>query len=127
MVEVAGVSKLYETEPVGGPPQDKFLDAAAKIGTLLTPRDLLAYLKEIEGEVGRTPSKVRWAPREIDLDILLYGDLVVNDPELAIPHPLLHLRRFMIEPLAEISPDAFHPVLKKTASEILRELISKGQ
>lgn len=119
MVEVVKVSKLYETDPVGGPPQDKFLDGAAEIRTQLTPHELLALLKITEKKVGRTPSKVKWGPREIDLDILLYGDLVMDDPDLIIPHPQLHLRRFMIEPLSEIAPKVIHPVLKKTAMEIL--------
>jgi 2-amino-4-hydroxy-6-hydroxymethyldihydropteridine diphosphokinase len=105
MVEVVKVSKLYETDPVGGPPQDNFLDGAAEILTLLTPHELLALLKLTEKKVGRTPSKVKWGPREIDLDILLYGDIVMNEPDLVIPHPQLHLRRFMLEPLAEIAPD----------------------
>lgn len=122
MVEVAKVSKFYETDPVGGPPQDKFLDAAAEIRTLLTPHVLLALLKDVEKKVGRTPSKVKWAPREIDLDILLYGGLIMDDPDLKIPHPQLHLRRFMVEPLSEIAPEAVHPILEKTAAEILEDL-----
>ena len=122
MVEVVRVSKFYETDPVGGPPQDKFLDAAAEIRTLLTPHVLLALLKDAEKRVGRTPSKVKWGPREIDLDVLLYGDLIVDVADLKIPHPQLHLRRFMIEPLSEIAPGAVHPILKKTAAEILEDL-----
>ena len=120
MVEVVKVSKLYETDPEGGPPQDKFLDGAAEVLTHLTPHELLALLKVIEKNIGRTPSTVKWGPREIDLDILLYDGTVMNEHDLVIPHPQLHLRRFMIEPLSEISPDAVHPVLNKTASEILR-------
>ena len=121
MVEVVKVSKFYETDPVGGPPQDKFLDAAAEIRTLLTPRELLVLLKLTEKKVGRTPSKVKWGPREIDLDILLYDGLVMDGPDLIIPHPQLHLRRFMIEPLFEIAPEAVHPVLKKTIAEIYED------
>ena len=121
-IVVSKVSKLCETDPAGGPPQGKFLDGAAEIWTKLTPRALLALLKDIEKKVGRAPSAVRWGPREIDLDILLYGDVVMDEADLVIPHPQLHLRRFMIEPLAEIAPDAIHPVLNKTAFEILRGL-----
>lgn len=121
MVEVIKVSKLYETDPVGGPPQDKFLDAAAEIRTLLTPHALLALLKDVEKKLGRTPTEVRWAPREIDLDILLYGSLVMDKPDLVIPHPQLHLRRFMIEPLSEIAPEVVHPILKKTVAEIYED------
>ncbi len=122
MVEVVKVSKLYETDPVGGPPQDKFLDGAAEIRTKLTPHTLLALLKDVEKKVGRTPSKIKWGPREIDIDILLYGDLVMDDPDLIIPHSQLHLRRFMVEPLSGIAPEALHPILKKTAAEILEDL-----
>lgn len=121
MVDVIKVSKLYETDPVGGPPQDKFLDAAAEIRTLLTPHTLLVLLKDVEKKLGRTPTEVRCAPREIDLDILLYGSLVMNGPDLVIPHPQLHLRRFMIEPLSEIAPEAVHPVLEKTIAEIYED------
>lgn len=119
MVEVVKVSKLYETDPVGGPPQDKFLDGAAEIRTLLTPHELLVLLKLTEKKVGRMPSKIKWGPREIDLDILLYDDLTIDYPDLTIPHPQLHLRRFMMEPLSEIAPEVVHPVFKKTIKEIL--------
>ncbi|MDD5423808.1 MAG: 2-amino-4-hydroxy-6-hydroxymethyldihydropteridine diphosphokinase [Candidatus Omnitrophica bacterium] len=123
VVEVVKVSSLYETEPVGGPPgQGKYLDGAAEIRTSLGPHDLLKHLKQIELKAGRTPSDVRWAPREIDLDILLYGDMVIDDSELTVPHLLLHKRLFMIEPLAEIAPGALHPILKKTALEIMKGL-----
>jgi 2-amino-4-hydroxy-6-hydroxymethyldihydropteridine diphosphokinase len=81
----------------------------------------MAFLKETEKKVGRTPSDVRWGPREIDLDILLFGDLIVDEPDLKIPHPLLHLRDFMLEPICEIAPDAVHPVLKKSVADILSE------
>ncbi|MBP6943480.1 MAG: 2-amino-4-hydroxy-6-hydroxymethyldihydropteridine diphosphokinase [Candidatus Omnitrophica bacterium] len=124
-VEIMKVSSLHETEPEGGPPQGKFLDGAAEIRTELSPHELLAHLKQVEQETGRRPSGVRWGPREIDLDILLYGDLTVNDPDLTIPHPLLHLRAFMAGPLAEIAPGAFHPVIRKTASGIFEGLSGK--
>jgi len=123
MAEVIKISKLYESEPVGGPPQDKFLDAAAEIRTKLTPRALLAHLKDVERRVGRVPSKVKWGPREIDLDILLFDDLIMNEPDLTIPHPLLHERAFMLEPLCEIAPEAVHPVLKKTAAKIFAGIV----
>ena len=116
------VSSLYETEPVGGPPQGKYLDGVAEIRTMLAPRTLMALLKEIEKKVGRTPSDVRWGPREIDLDILLFDDIIIDEPDLKIPHPLLHLRDFMLEPICEIAPDAVHPVLKKSVADILSDL-----
>lgn len=128
MVNVIKVSEFYETEPVGGPPQGEFLDAAAEIKTQLTPRTLLALLKHIEVEVGRTPSKVRWGPREIDLDILLFDDLVIDEADLKIPHPLLHSRSFILEPLCEIAPEVIHPVLKKSMTELFSDLkLSKKQ
>ncbi len=126
-IEVIKVSNLYETEPAGGPPQGKYLDGVAEITTTLTPRTLMALLKEIEKKVGRTPSDVRWGPREIDLDILLFDDIVINEPDLKIPHPLLHLRDFMLEPIYEIAPEAIHPVLKKSVADILFELKRKYQ
>ena len=122
MVMLVKVSGLYETEPVGGPPQDKFLNGAAEIWTGLTPRELLDFLKLTEKKIGRKPSDVKCGPREIDLDILLYGDVVINESDLTIPHQQLHLRRFMVEPLAEIAPDEIHPISKKTVSQILRGL-----
>lgn len=122
MAEIKKVSKFYETEPVGGTPQDKYLDAAAEIETTLTPHALLALLKKTEKEIGRTPSDIRWGPREIDLDILLFGDSVVDEADLKIPHPLLHERRFMLEPLCEIAPEIIHPVLKKSIKALFSEL-----
>ncbi|MDP2942315.1 MAG: 2-amino-4-hydroxy-6-hydroxymethyldihydropteridine diphosphokinase [Candidatus Omnitrophota bacterium] len=121
-VEVIKVSSLYETEPVGGPPQGKYLDGVAEIRTMLAPRTLMALLKEIEKKVGRTPSDVRWGPREIDLDILLFDDIIIDEPDLKIPHPLLHLRDFMLEPICEIAPNLIHPVLQKSVADILSEL-----
>jgi 2-amino-4-hydroxy-6-hydroxymethyldihydropteridine diphosphokinase len=121
-VEVIKVSKLYETEPAGGPPQGKYLDGAVEITTELTPMALLAFLKEIEKKVGRTPSDIRWGPREIDLDILLFEDIIMDEPDLKIPHPLLCLRDFMLVPLCEIAPDVIHPVIKKSVGDILFEL-----
>ena len=104
-VEVRKISSLYETDPVGGPPQGKFLNGVAEVKTSLTPRELLECLKKIEKDVGRKPGKVRWGPREIDLDILLYGDGSIDEPDLKIPHPEMHGRDFVLKPLSEIAPD----------------------
>lgn len=127
MVDVIKVSKIYETEPVGGPAQGKFLDAAAEIKTQLTPRTLLVLLKKVEQEVGRTPSEIRWGPREIDLDILLFGDLIIDEPDLKVPHPLLHLRNFILEPLCEIAPEVIHPISKKSIAELFSDLKSNAK
>ncbi|MFH0771339.1 MAG: 2-amino-4-hydroxy-6-hydroxymethyldihydropteridine diphosphokinase [Candidatus Omnitrophota bacterium] len=121
-INLIKVSGLLESDPVGGPPQGKFLDGAVEIRTTLSPRELLTLLKQIEKEVGRISSPVRWDPREIDLDILLFGDLKIDEQDLKIPHPLLHLRRFMLEPLCEIAPEVIHPVLEKSIVEIFSEL-----
>lgn len=114
-------SSLYETEPWGVRDQPRFLNMALEAETDLPPRDLLRTLKEIELAMGRTETG-RYGPRIIDLDILLYGSLVLNEPGLRIPHPLMHQRSFVLDPLSEIAPEAVHPVLGKTVEELKREL-----
>jgi len=103
-VEVVAVSSLRETDPVGFEDQPRFLNAVAAIDTELEPRALLDLLLAIERELGRTREGPRFGPRTIDLDLLLYGDEVVDEPGLAVPHPRLHERRFVLEPLAELDP-----------------------
>ena len=114
-IKVRKISSIYETEPVGGPLQGKFLNGVAEIETSLNPRKLLRCLKKIEKAVGRKPGKVRWGPREIDLDILLYGDESVAEPDLKIPHPEMRKRGFVLKPLCEIAPDVV--VLKNKAEK----------
>ena len=108
-VDVAAVSSIRETDPVGLEDQPRFLNAAAAIDTELGPRALLDLLLSIERELGRTREGPRFGPRTIDLDLLLYGDEVVDEPGLAVPHPRLHERRFALEPLAELDPDLTVP------------------
>ena len=123
-VEVLCVSKFIETPPVGGPPgQPPYLNAAAEIETDLSPEDLLATLQRIEAALGRDrEGEQRWGPRTCDLDILLMGDCVMETDSLTLPHPRLAERTFALRPLAEISPNAVHPVLGKTIAELLGEL-----
>lgn len=104
-VDVVAVSTLRETEPVGYVDQPRFLNGAVALETSLTPRQLLGLLLAIERELGRDRTGVRWGPRTIDLDLLLYGDEVIDEPWLQVPHPLLHERRFALEPLAELDPE----------------------
>jgi 2-amino-4-hydroxy-6-hydroxymethyldihydropteridine diphosphokinase len=109
-VEVRAVSQLRETEPVGGVDQPLFLNGAVVLDTSLSPRELLDRLLEIERELGRVRD-VRWGPRVVDLDLLVYGDRQVDEPGLRVPHPRLYERRFALEPLAELDPELDVPGL----------------
>ena len=114
-------SSVLETEAVGGLPQGKFLNAVWEIETFLSPRELKEKLSEIETKLGRKRT-FRNAPREMDLDILFFGDRVVEEADLKIPHPRLHERFFVLNPLAEIAPEKIHPRLKKTVHELLQQI-----
>jgi 2-amino-4-hydroxy-6-hydroxymethyldihydropteridine diphosphokinase len=122
--EVKAVSSFYETEPVEYTAQPWFLNAAIALETELMPRQFLSRLAAIEHEMGRK-RLIAKGPRTIDLDILLFGHSIVDIPQLTIPHPAMHERRFVLEPLAEIAPDVRHPVFKKTVRE-LRDGLSKS-
>lgn len=115
--KVQDVSSIYETKPFGITEQNNFYNAAIKIETEIEPKELLHLLKDIEKEMGRKKI-VKWGPRIIDLDILLYDDIILNDEELSIPHKEIINRDFVLVPLQEIAPDKIHPVIKKRLSEI---------
>ncbi len=116
------ISSFYETEPVGVGPQPAYLNAVAKFSCTSTSDHLLELILEIEKKMGRIREK-KGSPRIIDLDILLFGSSVLKTPLLEIPHPRMHERRFVLEPLAEIAPNIFHPVLRKTARELLELVV----
>jgi 2-amino-4-hydroxy-6-hydroxymethyldihydropteridine diphosphokinase len=121
-VRVVRASAFRETEPVGGPPgQPCYLNAAAELLTTLEPEELLTVLQQVEDAFGRT-RQVRWGPRTLDLDLLLYEDRVIDTPALQVPHARMHERRFVLEPLCEVAPEAVHPVLGKTVRQMLEEL-----
>jgi 2-amino-4-hydroxy-6-hydroxymethyldihydropteridine diphosphokinase len=121
-VTVLKVSSFHETEPVGGPPgQGLFLNAAAMLETTLNPGQLFQLMREIEESFGRVRT-VHWGARTLDLDILLFGDQIIDTPQLTIPHPRMAARRFVLEPLAEIAPGAVDPVTNRTIVELLAGL-----
>ena len=109
LLQVARLSTIRETEPWGNVDQPAFLNAAAELETDLSARALLDRLLEVERDLGRTREGPRWGPRAIDLDLLLYGDETLDEPGLSVPHPHLHERLFVLEPLAELAPDAEVP------------------
>ena len=118
---VRAVSGFYETEPVELRDQPWFLNCVVALATSDSPEALLKKVLAIEQEMGRLRMKDK-GPRSIDIDILLFGDRVVEERGLKIPHPAMHQRRFVLEPLAEIAPEALHPLLRKTARELLADL-----
>jgi 2-amino-4-hydroxy-6-hydroxymethyldihydropteridine diphosphokinase len=121
---VLKTATFRETAPVGGPPgQGPYINSAVAVETALAPRDLLTALLSIEHTLGRDRStETRNGPRTADLDLLLYGDQIINEPHLTVPHPRLHQRLFVLEPLAEIAPDTIHPVLHQSIRNLLQNL-----
>lgn len=120
-VEVLAASELHETDPVGVIDQPRFLNGAVALRTELAPRELLELLLEIERGLGRVRDGERWGPRTIDLDLLVYEDVIVDEPGLRVPHPRLHERRFALEPLAELDPALEIPG-RGAVSDLLAEL-----
>jgi len=124
-VRVLAESHVYETPPWGYTDQPAFLNMAIRADTDLEPEALLGYLKQLEAQLGREPT-FRNGPRRIDLDILFYDDLVLDESGLSIPHPRLHERAFVLVPLADLAPDLRHPVLGQTVREMLATNDSAG-
>ena len=118
-------SSVYETEPMGGPPQGMFLNAAWEVETELSPEALLSCLLSIEESLGRKRTEKN-APRTIDLDLLLYGGQTITSPSLQVPHPRFHERWFVLKPLTELASDLEHPVLKRRISDFLLAFSSRG-
>ncbi len=120
-LRLAECSSLYDTEPQENPRQPRFLNQVVRATTFLTPPDLLALCKGIEHKMGRVPAAPN-SPRPIDIDILFYGQEVVETPALTVPHPKIAQRAFVLVPLNEIAPDLVHPVSKKKVRQMLGEL-----
>jgi 2-amino-4-hydroxy-6-hydroxymethyldihydropteridine diphosphokinase len=119
---ILAISSFYETEPVDvEQPQPWFVNCAAELETELSPQQLLAATLALEQSMGRKRREKK-GPRIIDIDIVLFDGLIVNTPELTIPHPAMHHRRFVLAPLAEIAPNALHPEIKRTVHDLLSEL-----
>ena len=108
-IRVEKASSLYETEPIGGPPQRSFVNLAVRLDTDLPATEVLAACKEIERRIGREPSDIRWGPRVVDLDLLIYGEDKIVEPDLEVPHQHIRERRFVLVPLLEIDPDVADP------------------
>lgn len=123
--EVAAASAYYETEPVEVTAQPWFVNCAVALETEKMPRQLIGAILDLEQQMGRRRIETK-GPRLIDMDILLFGKSVIEMPRLTVPHPAMHQRRFVLEPLAEIAPDLRHPVLKRTIRELL-EALPPGQ
>lgn len=120
---ITSLSPFYDTEPVGGPIQENFLNAVIRLASDIPPRSLLNHLLQIEDTVFHRTRDCHWGPRSIDLDLLFYGQEIVDEPPtLILPHPHISGRRFVLAPLADIAPDFIHPACGKSIQELLKAL-----
>ena len=124
-IKFLGASSLYRTQPVGPVEQPPFLNAVFSLECGMSPQELLALLLDVERKMGRV-RKERWGPRVIDLDLLFFDEAIISGQGLEVPHPRLHERRFVLTPLVEIAPDVVHPILKKSAFDLLAALPAEG-
>jgi len=125
-VEVTGMSGWYLTRPVGVEGQDWYVNGVVSLGVRTSAQDLLKQLMAVEQVMGRVRTK-RWGPRVIDLDILLFGKSIIQEDNLKVPHPLMHVRRFVLIPLAELAPEVTHPSLGATMTQLLEQLPADDQ
>ncbi len=125
---VTRCSRVYETAPMGPVEQGAYLNAAVALETDLAPESLWSHCVDIEAEAGRPPvdDRVKWGPRTLDLDVLIFADLVVSTDRLVVPHPLLHERWFVLRPLVDLDPTLVHPVLQMTVNDLLIHLEETG-
>jgi 2-amino-4-hydroxy-6-hydroxymethyldihydropteridine diphosphokinase len=125
---IIDLSGIYETEPWGFESDEKFLNMVVEVISDLSPFEMMRNFLEIEKKLGRERFKSeRYTSRTIDIDLLFYQDLIITEPELTVPHPHLHLRRFVLEPLCQIDPDYIHPVFGKTVTELLANCPDEGE
>lgn len=126
---VVAVSHLYETEPWGFVTDDVFLNQIAVVETTLSPRELIDILLDIERQLGRsrTSTSQGYSSRPIDLDVIFFDDLITDDTHITLPHPKMHLRRFVLEPLNELRPNFIHPLFNKTVAQLLKECDDKSK
>lgn len=127
MTAILQTSPLYKTSPTDFLDQDWFINGVAQISTRCDPLELLAHIRTIEQKAGRKRHRIKFGPRILDLDILLYGREVIDSPELSIPHPRMHQRRFVLKPLCDIDPEMIHPTLNRSMMNLLEGLDENEQ
>ena len=124
---VSACSRFYKTAPVDYLDQDWFVNVAVKIDTQLVPHELLGALEDIQRRAGRGHDTIRFGPRIIDLDIIFYDEAIIDTPELVVPHPRMHKRRFVLQPICDIDPAIVHPVYQKDIQSLLGQLTDDAQ